>query len=102
MVAASSAFLGTVLPAAIGAVLAAAGCLVALLRTNAFSQMQASQVTIERRRRRSIRIVVGLYAAIAYICLIVAAVIGDPAFIVLTAIIALLASATVWRLWAGR
>jgi hypothetical protein len=102
VVTATSVFTSTVLPAAIGAVLAAAGCLIALLRTNAFSQMQASRVTVEHRRRLSIRIVVGLYAAIAYICLIVAIAIGDPAFMVLTAIIALLASAMVLRLWSGR
>lgn len=102
MVMASSTFTGTVLPAAIGALLGAAGCLIALLRTNAFSQMQGDRVTLEQRRRLSIRIVVGLYATIAYVCLIVAMAIGDEAFMILTAAIAVLASATVWRLWSGR
>lgn len=98
-----SAVTGTYLPALIGGVLGAIGSVAFLLHTKAFSNEQATnRGSIVDRRRLSIRIVVSLYLVIAFGGLIVAISIGDPTFIVLTAIIAFIAAGALARLWSGR
>jgi hypothetical protein len=51
------------------------------------------------RRQLALRLVVGVYATVAVICLVVAVALGDIGFIVTSAVIALLASLALWRVW---
>lgn len=96
---------------AIGGVVGAVGTVAYLLRTKAFSddppkgspgnEPRGQSGSIDRRRL-SLRIVVSVYCVIAYGCFVAAIAIGDSAFIILTGVIAFLASASLWRLWKGR
>jgi hypothetical protein len=96
---------------AIGGVAGAVGTVAFLLRSKAFSddrpkvfpgKESSGRGGVTDRRRLSIRIVVSIYCVIAYGCFVATIAIGDSAIIALTGVIALLASAALWRLWEGR
>jgi hypothetical protein len=82
----------TYLPIAVGTVLGAAVSLVFIVRSSAFSEKQPGRASASTQRQRRVRIILGVYVVFAFICLAIAVVIGDVAFIVLGGVIALLAS----------
>lgn len=90
----------TYLPIAVGAILGAAGSVWFILRSHAFSaEKQGGQASADGRRRIALRSVVSIYAAIAWICLVIAIATGNTAFIVLCGAIALIASLGLVRVW---
>lgn len=55
----------------------------------------------DRRGGARLRTVVVIHAAISYFCLAVSAILGDPAFIVLTGMSAVIATLGLVRGWLG-
>lgn len=80
----------TAIPFAVGAVIAAIGSLMVIMRSDAFDKK--SQAGYVPSRRSTVRVVLIIYAVIAWTCLMAAVAIGDVAFIVTTGIVALLAT----------
>jgi hypothetical protein len=94
------AFTSTYLPVAVGAVVAAVGSVLFIIRSHAFREVgQGDQTMATNQRRLAVRMVLVLYGIIAGICFVVAIVIGELAFIVLTGLILLLAIAGLGRSW---
>ena len=88
---------GTYLPIVAGAVLGAVGSLLFVMRSRAFPKGEYAQGVLSRQS--AVRRVLIIYASIAWICLVVAVAIGDTSFMILTGIIALVASAGLVGLW---
>jgi hypothetical protein len=89
---------GTYLPVAVGAVIAAVGSLVFIMRSPAFSEEEQAMGHAPARQS-AVRRVLVIYAIIAWFCFIGAIAIGDIVFIALTGVVALLASVGLLRLW---
>ena len=90
----------TYLPIAVGAILGAAGSIWFIVRSHAFSaEKQGGQASADSRRCIALRSVVSIYAAIAWICLVIAVATGNMAFIVLCGAIVLIASIGLVRVW---
>lgn len=77
-------------PIAIGAIAGAAGSLLFVMRTSAIDKLE--QDGEKGLRQKAVGRVLMSYAIIAWLCLIAAVAVGDPAFIALTGISAILAT----------
>lgn len=87
------------LPIFIGAVLGAVGSLIFIMQSRAFSGEGATQGS--ENQQSAVRRVLVIYAAISWACLVAAVFIGSATFIVLTVIIAALASAGLVLRWSS-
>jgi hypothetical protein len=85
------------LPVVVGAVLGAVGSLLFIMRASVFSKEEYAQGALSRQS--AVRRVLVIYATIAWICLAAAVAIGDMSFIILTGIIAVLASVGLVGFW---
>jgi hypothetical protein len=89
--------ISTDLPIAVGAIIGAVGSLTFIMRTHAIDEEE--QAGHAQARRSAVRLVLVIYAMIAWLCLVVAVVLGGVALIATMGILALLASAGLVRLW---
>jgi len=88
------------LPIVVGAIVGAAGSIWFILRSHALSEGErGGHASADSRRRLALRSVLIIYAAIAWVCLIIAIAIGDMPFIVLCGATALIASIGLGRVW---
>jgi archaellum biogenesis protein FlaJ (TadC family) len=79
----------------LSALLGAVGSVIFLMRARGFEKVEAEGLT--HARLTAVRRVVVIYAAIAWLCFLIAVALGDAAFIILTGIMAVLACAgLVW------
>lgn len=87
------------LPMFIGAVVGAVGSLVFIMRFRAFPKEEADQGS--QSQQPAVRRVLVIYAAISWVCLLVAVLIGSATSIVLTGIITVLASVGLALRWSS-
>jgi uncharacterized membrane protein len=89
----ASVVANTALPVAVGAIMGALLSVAFILRVTPSSiQRQEQDDSARAERRRALRPVLFLYVAVTWICLVAALAIGELAFIVLSGIMALIAS----------
>ncbi|MBS1881807.1 MAG: hypothetical protein JSS97_02490 [Actinobacteria bacterium] len=92
---------GTYVPVAVGAILGALGSLAFIFRaTTSDDRLRWRQSGSRRDRLLAVRSVMVVFALVAWICLILAIVLGEVAFIALTGVIALMAAGGLVYAWA--
>lgn len=84
----------------VGAILGGIGSLLFIARSRQSNDGEASGEG--RALRSALRRVLTIYAAIAWLCVIVAVAIGDMVFIAMTGVVAILASAGLMYRWSPR
>jgi nitrate reductase NapE component len=83
----------TVLPIAAGAIIGAVGCIVFIIRaTSDADDRDEQELPTRAERRRALKPVLFLYVGVTWICLVAAVAIGELAFVVLSGIMALIAT----------
>lgn len=79
----------TVVPIAVGVIIAAVGSLAFIMHSDAFGEKSPA---VYVQRRSAVRLILIIYAIIACLCLIAAIAIGDVAFVITTSVLVLLAA----------
>lgn len=97
-------FMNTYLPVVLGALLGALGSFVFVSRAKALSTKTGDRpsASLAERRKLALRIIVCVYALIAFVCMVVAIAVGDLAFIALSGAILLIACGGLLIVWSSR